>query len=65
MTFTIELDRTPATGHELATLIRRAADNIRYNIGPDPLRETTGPVYSLDHEGKPLERIGTWKIEGL
>ena len=59
MKFTVTLDETPATGDDLVELLRRAVDSVRFNIGPEPLRFTTGPVYS----GTKSERVGTWEIK--
>ncbi len=61
MRFTIELDTVPDSGHELASLIAQAAGNVRYNIGPEPLRATKGSIY--DNPAALIERIGTWHID--
>jgi hypothetical protein len=61
MKFTVQLDTNPRTGHELVALITRAAKNVTFNIGPEDVRATTGPIYDADKE--PMERIGTWTIE--
>ena len=64
MKFTVTLDSTPATGDELVNLLRRAVESVRFNIGPEPLRFTTGPIYGgPDHDPASGERVGTWEIK--
>jgi len=64
MKFIVTLDETPETGNDLVNLLRRAVESVRYNIGPEPLRFTTGPIYGgPDAEPWSGNRVGTWEIQ--
>ena len=64
MRFILTLDRVPATGDELAHEIEKGVAMVVYNIGPEPLRFTVGPIYGgPDHDPASGERVGTWEIK--
>lgn len=62
MTYTVVTIRVPtteaATGNELLALARSALDNIAYNIGPEPLRQTWG----LGHPYLPRAGAVDWTL---
>ena len=61
MIFKLELEPgvIPQTGNELVELLEKAVKMVRYNIGPEPIRFTKGPIY----DAMETERVGTWSIE--
>jgi hypothetical protein len=59
--FKVTLDSIPETGKELCQLIDQARKSVTYNIGPEPIRFTKGPIYADSDPDK--DRIGTWSIE--
>lgn len=62
MRFILTLDRVPATGDELAHEIEKGVAMVVYNIGPEPLRFTVGPIYGGDGNPRHNQRCGTWEV---
>lgn len=60
MRVVIELPDAPATGDVLAAIVGNAAEDIRYNLGPEPIRGTAGSVFGPS--GPAAGRVGTWAV---
>lgn len=60
---TIEIKDQPiVTGHDLAGFIEQARKMVEYNMGPEPARSTSGPIY--EHIGPQIgQQVGTWTVE--
>jgi hypothetical protein len=59
MIFTLNVETTPRTGNDLITLLEQCIKMVRYNIGPELIRSTKGPIYDAYQS----DRIGTWAID--
>jgi hypothetical protein len=62
MKVTIEIYEEPVlNGEDLCEYVRQASAMINYNIGPEPLRATRGPLY---HDPVKADRmVGSWAVE--
>ena len=60
MIFKLQTDKKLETGNDLLELLEQAVTMVRYNIGPEPIRCTRGPIYG---EKPNVQRVGTWSIE--
>jgi hypothetical protein len=50
---------TTLSGHEVCAMIDMVREMIRYNMGPEPAYNSTGPVYSADASTV----LATWTLE--
>ena len=49
-------------GCDLALIIEQARYMVEYNMGPEPARSTSGPIY--EHLDRPIgKQIGTWTVK--
>ena len=62
MKFILTLESVPATGDQLAHEIEKGMAMIVYNMGPEPVRFTTGPIYGGDGNPRHNKRCGTWEV---
>ena len=59
MKFIVELTDTPDTGNALVKHLKQAVEMVRDNIGPEPVRFTSGLIFA----GGSGPQVGKWSLE--